>query len=201
MVRIGAVLGQATRQWWYEWAHILFMSMAWLVCQVAIVTGPPATAVFYALLAKSAQREWWAPKDAWQMAKAMAWPSWKWAILNLIVVGVTLSNLLAYWDIPGGLWTALRVLWLTALTIWVAMNLLYWPFWLVQSDRSLRNTYANCGRFLLVNPITAVVITAVSLLTLFISFLTILPFIVGSVAWIMFLGITAVNQTLAHQNP
>nr|MBP7592831.1 hypothetical protein [Chloroflexota bacterium] len=97
---------------------------------------------------------------------------------------------------PGAWWMVLRFIWLLVLTIWLGLNLVYWPFWLAQTDKSLRNTYANCGRFLLLNPLGGLGLTAVSALALFVSSLTILPFVLGSMAWVALVGVTAVQHSL-----
>jgi hypothetical protein len=61
-------------------------------------------------------------------------------------VGVAAFNLLAYAE-AAGVWNALRMVWVVALVLWGSLNLFYWPFWLAQDDKSMWNTYANCGRF------------------------------------------------------
>ena len=115
-----------------------------------------------------------------------------------MVVGLALFNLLVYWDVPGAFWIILRIVWLLVLTIWLGLNLVYWPFWLAQTDKSMRNTYLNCARFLLLNPLGGLGITAVTTLVLIVSCLTILPFVLGSMAWVALVGITAVQSSLAH---
>jgi hypothetical protein len=77
------------------------------------------------------------------------------------------------------------------------MNLVYWPFWLAQENRSLRNTYANCGRFLLLNPLAAILLTAVCVLALGVSFLIVLPVLLGSVAWVALTMLFAVEESLS----
>ena len=196
MIRLTAVLFQATRRWWYEWTAVLPLALVWFVCQLLVLPGPPATAVLYALMRQSSDNQWWNGRDAWQATKTMFWPAWQWALVNGLVVGLALFNLLVYWDVPGAWWMVLRFIWLLVLTIWLGLNLVYWPFWLAQTDKSLRNTYANCGRFLLLNPLGGLGITAVSALALFVSSLTILPFVLGSMAWVALVGVTAVQHSL-----
>ena len=196
MIRLTAVLFQATRRWWYEWTAVLPLALVWFVCQLLVLPGPPATAVLYALMRQSSDNQWWNGRDAWQATKTMFWPAWQWALVNGLVVGLALFNLLVYWDVPGAWWMVLRFIWLLVLTIWLGLNLVYWPFWLAQTDKSLRNTYANCGRFLLLNPLGGLGLTAVSALALFVSSLTILPFVLGSMAWVALVGITAVQHSL-----
>ena len=196
MIRLTAVLFQATRRWWYEWTAVLPLALVWFVCQLLVLPGPPATAVLYALMRQSSDNQWWNGRDAWQATKTLFWPAWQWALVNGLVVGLALFNLLVYWDVPGAWWMVLRFIWLLVLTIWLGLNLVYWPFWLAQTDKSLRNTYANCGRFLLLNPLSGLGLTAVSALALFVSIFTILPFVLGSMAYVALVGVTAVQHSL-----
>ncbi|MCB8982688.1 MAG: hypothetical protein H6659_02580 [Ardenticatenaceae bacterium] len=200
MIRLTAVFRQASARWWYEWTAVLPLALVWFICQLLVLPGPPATAVLYALMRQSSDNQWWNGRDAWQAAKQLFWPAWKWALVNGLVVGLALFNLFTYWDTPGLFWTALRLVWLLVLTTWLGLNLVYWPFWLAQTDHSMRNTYANCGRFLLLNPLAALGITAVSALVLFVSVTTILPFVLGSMAWVALVGVTAVQHSLLRRD-
>ncbi|MBK8986696.1 MAG: hypothetical protein IPM39_11540 [Chloroflexi bacterium] len=199
MIRVTAVLLQASKRWWYEWTAVLPIALAWFVCQVLVLPGPPATAVLFSLMRQSYDNQWWNGRDIWTAAKELFWPAWQWALVNGLVIGLALFNLLTYWDVPGPLWIFLRVVWLLALTVWLGLNLVYWPFWLAQADKSMRNTYANGGRFLLLNPLGALGLTAVVALVLFVSLLTILPFVLGSMAWVALVGVTAVQSSLRRQ--
>ena len=81
MIRLTAVLFQATRRWWYEWTAVLPLALVWFVCQLLVLPGPPATAVLYALMRQSSDNQWWNGRDAWQATKTMFWPAWQWACL------------------------------------------------------------------------------------------------------------------------
>ena len=198
MIKLTAVFLQASKRWWYEWTAVLPVVLVWCVCQLLILPGPPATAVLFSLMGQSHDNQWWHGRDIWNAAKQLFWPAWKWALVNGLVVGLALFNLLVYWDVPGTFWIALRIVWLLVLTVWLGLNLVYWPFWLAQTDKSMRNTYLNCARFLLLNPLGGLGITAVTTLVLIASCLTILPFVLGSMAWVALVGITAVQSSLAH---
>lgn len=194
-----AILGKATRRWWYDWTVIVIVSPVWLLAQLLIVTGPPATAVLYSLMRDTAESQYYGSAEAWRAFKQMFWPAWRWAAVNLIVWGVGLFNLLYYWPEYGYTWLALRLLWIGALSLWLAANLVYWPFWLAQSDKSLRNTYANAGRFLLLNPLPALVLTVISAGVLLVSAVTVILLVLGAAAWVALVGILTVDQALERR--
>ncbi len=178
---------------------MLLLNAAWFVLQIPVVTGPPATAMVYALVQRSADGEYWGPRDAWREFRALFWPAWRWGLLNALIWLVGISNLVSYWQAPGILWFTLRLLWIGALTMWLALNFFYWPFWLAQDDTSLRNTYRNCGRFLLLHPGPALTLVGLSIILAVVSLITTLPFTLGLMCWLALLGTTAVQRSLAAQ--
>lgn len=195
-VHLWGVVAGASRRWWYDWTAVLVISSVWLLAQLFVISGPPATAVLYALLQDTSAQPYWGPRDVWSEFKRLFWPAWRWALLNLIVLGIGLFNLVMYWPNSSLLWVALRLLWIAALSVWLALNFFYWPFWLAQEDQSLRNTYANCRRFLVANPLQVLVLLFVFLAILAVSLLSMLPFVLGSMAWIALAGNLAVGQAL-----
>lgn len=191
------MLGRATRLWWYDWTSILFLNTVWLLLQLPLVTGPPATAALYAMMRESSDGQYWGPRDAWQAFRGLFWPAWRWGLLNLLAFGLGAFNLLFYADRAGTMWFVLRLAWIGALTVWTAVNLFYWPFWLEQEKKSVRTALANSGRFLLLHPLTAVVLVFVCGLLLAVSTLTVVPLVLGAVCWVALVGVLAVRQSLA----
>ena len=192
------LLGRATRFWWKDWISIFILSSIWLLLQLPVVTGPPATAMLYAMMAESRDGLYWGPAEAWGAFRRLFWPAWRWALVNLLVISVVAVNLLSYTAQAGNLWFVLRLLWIGGLSLWLLVNLFYWPFYLVQEDRRLRTTFANSARFLLLHPIAAFLLGIVCLLVLAISLLTILPVVLGTVGWVALVGVVAVQQSLAQ---
>jgi uncharacterized membrane protein YesL len=175
---------------------MLMLNAAWFLLQLPLITSAPATAMVYALVQQSYDGEYWGPRQAWQALRALFWPAWRWGVVNAAVLLVIASNLAVYWNTPGALWTFLRLVWFVGLGLWVALNLFYWPFWLAQEDRSMRTTYANCGRFLLLNPGPAAVLVLLCLLLALFSVVTTLPFTLALACWLALIGVTAVQRAL-----
>ena len=63
-------------------------------------------------------------------------------------------------------------------------------------DSSWRNTYANCGRFWLLHPLTAVVLLAVALVVGVAAVSTLLPVVLGAVFWLALVAETAARRSL-----
>ncbi len=194
-----AIISFATRRWWDEWMSVVLLSAAWLAAQVLIITGPPATAVLFAMARHTYDGVYWSSADVWKAFKSLFIPGWKWALPNIAVIGLALYNLSTFWNLPGGMWAALRVVWLLALLVWLALNLFYWPMWHAAEDKSLRNTYANCGRFWLLHPAAALVLFLISLVVGVISLPFALPIVLGVIFWLALVAETAVRRSLENR--
>lgn len=191
------VLVHTIRLWWQEVVVMLVLNAGWFLLQIPVVTGPPATAMVYAMTRRSMEGEYWGLRDAWNAFRALFWPAWRWALINGLIWFVGIWNLISYWQAPGTVWFGLRLLWIGLLCVWLALNLFYWPFWLAQEDRSLLNTYRNCGRFLLLQPGQALALLILSVVLTALSVVTTLPFTLALMCWLALVGLTAVQRSLA----
>jgi hypothetical protein len=189
------ILAFAIRRWWDEYISVILLSAAWLLAQVLVIPGPPATAALYAMTRETYDGRYWGAADAWAAWRAYFWPAWKWGALNLMVAGVGLYNVSTFWYVPG-VWQGLRVVWLVALAVWLALNVYYWPFWLAAADKSLRNTYANVARFWLLQPGTALLLWLITLLGLVVGLSTVVPVVLGLPCLLALIGETAVRRSL-----
>lgn len=199
MIHPFEVIGRAARQWWEGLVLLLLLNVVWAFAQLLVVTGPPATAVYYDMARRTYRGELWEPADVWHSLRRLFWPAWRWGMVNGLVVGITAVNLLYYQTASGSLWLLLRLIWGGGLILWVILNFFYWPFWLAQTDKSMRTTVANCGRFLLLNPFPAVTITVLGVVLLLLSLATTLPVFVAMMGWLSMLGVAAVEISLAEK--
>jgi hypothetical protein len=177
---------------------MVFLNLLWVLLLIPIVTGPPATAALYAIARRMYDEEVWDLQDTWRFMRELFWPSWRWALPNLVFLFVLAGNFFIYQDVEGVLWVVLRIVWALLLILWLMLNLYFWPFWLAQEDKSLRTTYANCARFLVLNPWPVLIITFICMLFLVVSVLLVLPLLVGTVSWLSLAGTTAVKRSLAQ---
>ncbi|MFO7664095.1 MAG: hypothetical protein R6X18_16080 [Chloroflexota bacterium] len=191
-----SVLAFALHRAWEEYISVLLISVFWLAAQILIIPGPPATAVLFAMARQTHDRQFWNAGDVWAALKALFWPAWKWAMPNIVVVGLALYNLSTFWNVPGGLWVILRVIWFMGLVVWLGMNFFYWPFFHAAEDRSWANTYKNSARFWLLHPLLAAVLFLICLIVGLISLPFALPIILGVVFIIALISETAVRRSL-----
>jgi uncharacterized membrane protein YesL len=194
-----AILAFALRRWWDEFISVLLISALWLLAQITIIAGPPATATLFAMARRTYDGEYWSAKDAWSAFKELFLPACIWALPNIVIIGLALYNISTFWNLPGGIWGGLRIVWLVGLLVWLALNLFYWPFRLAAADKSMRNTYANCSRFWLLHPGPALVLFLICLIAGALSLPFALPLVLGVMYLIALIAETAVRRSLTEQ--
>jgi hypothetical protein len=199
MLRPLAIIAHAFRLWWGDAVGLVLLNFAWFLLQAPIVTGPPATAVVYAISQRVHNNELWGISDIWLLLRQFFWPAWRWALVNAVFWGMTAVNFAAYHDRTGLLWLSLRLLWGGLALIWLSLNFFYWPFWLVQADQSMKNTYLNCGRFLLLHPLASLILLGTGAVLTVISLVTTLPFALALLSWLALMGVTAVQAAVGDK--
>ncbi|HET7087850.1 MAG TPA: DUF624 domain-containing protein [Anaerolineae bacterium] len=200
MIKAFYVIGRAIALWWREFILLTLFNLAWLALQVPIVTGPPATAAMYALARRVVDAEWIGPLDGWLVLRQMFLPAWKWGAVNLVIGLVLVVNFLAYWEAPGLGWVILRLLWGAIALVWFAINLFYWPFWLVQSDRRMMTTARNSLLLLVKRPAFGLTLAVISASLVVVSLLTVLPLVAVLMSWLGLIGVLAVDEELKRVN-
>jgi uncharacterized membrane protein YesL len=191
-----SILAYALRRVWEEYISVLLISVFWLGAQILIIPGPPATAVLFAMARQTHDRLFWGAGDVWAAFKELFWPAWKWAIPNLIIIGLAAFNLSTFWNLPGTMWAVLRIVWFLGLMVWLGLNFFYWPFYHAAEDRTWPNTYKNCARFWLLHPLTAAALFLICLVIGLISLPFALPIVLGVVFIIALISETAVRRSL-----
>lgn len=195
----GSILRRAFRLWWDEWVVFLVLNAAWFLLQLPIITGPPATAALFAMVSESHGGVYWGPRDAWAAFRRLFWPAWRWGLPNLILLAIAVFNFVVYWDSPGLTWALFRLIWTVTLFVWFGLNLVYWPFWLAQEDKSLRTTYANAARFFLLNPVSGSLLVLVTFILTLVSLILTLPFTLALACWLASIATVAVQQSLQQR--
>ena len=79
MLFLPKTLARAIALWWREFAFLLLLNFIWLLAQVTIVFGPPATAALAAIADRVADGELIDFRDFWEALRANFGAAWRWA--------------------------------------------------------------------------------------------------------------------------
>ncbi len=161
----------------YVWGNLL-----WLMLSLPIVTAPAAWAGLIRL-SRTAQT---APSvnldEFWQGFRDNLRRGFVLGVLNLVVVGINVVNLAAYWTQPGVGATVLRWVWLLALLVWFSIQLYLWPLFYEMKEPTLRGAFRNAAVMVYLNPLFTLGLWLVILP------LVILSTFLFAVAWILITG-------------
>lgn len=182
--------------WWREFILFFFFNIAWLILQIPIVTGPPATAAMYVLARRLSREELIYPIHGWLALRQTFLPALKWGAVNLIVVSALVINYWAYQANSGFVWQLIRYAWGAIGLGWFAINLFYWPFWLAQEDRSFLLALRNGSLFIIKRPVFTLTLVLLCVILIVVSILTTLPLATVLMAWIALISVIAVEQEL-----
>jgi uncharacterized membrane protein YesL len=198
MIHALIVTARAFGLWWHDFVLFIFFNLSWLLLQLPIVTGPPATAAMYVIARRAADHELLDPRQGWHALRQMLVPAWKWGLVNLVIVVTVVGNFYFYQNNVGTVWTILRLVWGAIAVVWFALNLFYWPFWLAQreSDQKVLTTFRNSAVLLLKAPIFALTLVVLCALLIYTSLLLAIPLGAALMAWIALIGIVAVDEEL-----
>lgn len=152
MSRPFVLFARAIGLWWREFAFLLALNLLWLLAQLTVVLGPPATAALVAVAGCVADGELTDFGDFWRALRANFAAAWRWGLLQWLVYGVLGFNLAAYAGQEGVGILALRYAWTLMAFAWFAINIYFWPLHFEQVDRRLATTLSNATKMALLNP-------------------------------------------------
>ncbi len=194
------LLQRAGKLWWQHWIGILVLNVLWFLLLLPIVTAPPATAAFFAIGKCILDDEVWDARDMWEMLQQLFFPAWRWALPNLVLGGVLVGNFALYADQQGAIWEGVRIVWGGLLLLWLAINYLYWPFWLTQTDKRVTTTLMNGLRFCLQHPLLTFLFVVVSSVMLILGGVLVLPFVFGLVGWVVLAALAIVRWSVEERS-
>ena len=152
MVSLGRLFARAIALWWREFAFLLLLNFIWLLAQVTIVLGPPATAALAAIAGRVADGELIDFSDFWRPLRANFGAAWVWGLAQWALYGVLGYNLVAYAGVQSTGILALRYAWTVMAVAWFAVNLYFWPLHFAQEDRRFTTTLGNALKMALLHP-------------------------------------------------
>jgi uncharacterized membrane protein YesL len=182
------LLPRAIRLWWREFAFLIVLNFIWLLCQLTVVLGGPATAGLVYIGRRVVDGELIGLDDFWHGVKRNFAAGLRWMLLQVLVYGVLGFNLWFYAGREGVAVLSLRYAWTIMGLVWFAINLYYWPLHFEQADRRFRTTLSNATKMAFLNPNATILYTVAALLLIVVCVGTgvLLGFALG--AWLSLWG-------------
>jgi len=192
------ILGLSFRDTWQEFWTILIVHLLFLLGNVLIIPGPPATVALFFYGNKIARGETANERDFLHAVRAYWGPAWRWGFMNLIVAGLLLGDYYLTGKLAGNSNTAhfIQGLYIALLTGWLLLQLFALPFLFEQEQPSVLQALRNASVFIRRNLLFVLVLALLLGLSLIAGTLIfMLTFAFGG-AFVAFAGNRAVLKEL-----
>jgi uncharacterized membrane protein YesL len=157
-----AVLLRALGDWWRDWVNMAVLNLAWMLCWLTIILGPPATFVAYRVANDFVHGRTLYPRELPGMLRRYFLRAWLWFLLQLAVAGGVLLNLRFYGGLSGGLGIVLAGATLVVAGLWLLLQLYALPYLMEQGRPGLGLALRNSLLTVLASPIHALLLALAS---------------------------------------
>ncbi|HEY9076830.1 MAG TPA: hypothetical protein VIO61_09860 [Anaerolineaceae bacterium] len=123
---------------------VILFNILWFFVSLGILTAPPAMAGLYYATNQIAHRESVDWKTLFYGFKKYFWASWRWSILNLLVIGVLISNIIFYRNLNQSWGFLVQSLFLGLSVIWLSIQMFMYPLLIEQEKPDVRTALRNC---------------------------------------------------------
>lgn len=143
---------RALADWWRDWVNLAVLNLAWMLCWLVVVLGPPATFAAYRLAHDFVRGQSLYPKELLVFLRKYFLVSWLWFLLQLLVAFGVYVNLGFYSTLGTGLGALLQGATLAVAALWLLLQLYALPFYMEQEQSSLPLAYRNALLTILASP-------------------------------------------------
>jgi uncharacterized membrane protein YesL len=193
------ILRLAFRDTWQELWTILIVHLLFLLGNILIITGPPATLALFFYGNKIAHGETANEREFLEAIRKYWAPAWRWGLINLLIIGLLTGDYYLIGNLTNNanMVALIQGLYVTLLVSWLLLQLFALPFLFEQKQPSVFQALRNATVFIGKNLIFVLVLALLLGLSLTIGTLAfMLTFVFGG-AFLAFAGNHAVLEDLA----
>lgn len=177
------IIRDALQDVWTDLWTMLAVNLTWLLANLLIIPGPPATLALMYFGNQNARGETVDFTDFWKAFRRNWAPAWRWGGINLVVSLVLIADVALTERLIQGLWQPyLQGLYLAVLVVWLSIQFFTLPFLFEQETMSVRQALRNAMALMGRNPgfsISILLLTAAILILG--TFVFMLSFMLGAV--------------------
>lgn len=138
------VIGEAFKDTWSDLWTVLVCNLVWLISQVFIVPGPPATLALFYYANRLANGETADLSDFWQAFKRYWSVAWRWGLLNYTLLAVLTGDFVLMGSLrQKSLGQLVQGLYLVILAAWLLVQLFVLPFLFEQETPGVKQALRN----------------------------------------------------------
>jgi uncharacterized membrane protein YesL len=149
---------RALSDWWRDWVNMAVLNLAWMLCWLTVVLGPPATFVAFRVANDFAHGRTLYPRELVGMLRRYFVRSWLWFLLQLVVAVGVLVNLRFYGSLGNRLGAALQGATLVFAAAWLLIHIYVLPYLMEQEEPGLGRALRNAMLTALASPLYTLVL-------------------------------------------
>jgi uncharacterized membrane protein YesL len=197
MIDASKNLWESLKNAFHELGQLVLLNLMWLVCSLAIITLPAATAALaYATRQLIYDPSEYDLKVYFQGFKSVFWWSWRWFLPNLILTILFLFNILFFRAEDRTFTIFIMASNIVLLFTWWFLQSFILPFMVAQEKPSFRLAIRNSLVILVKYPWHFLLITLFLWLFAILSALLMMPWVLFSVSFSLFVTIHFLQQIL-----
>lgn len=159
------IMGGAFQDVWGDLWTMLVCNLLWILSNLSIVAGPPATLALFYYTNRLANGEVADLSDYWKAFRRYWATAWRWGAVNLAVIAFLLGDIFLTGQSEGSLRQPyIQGLYLALLAGWLAWQLFTLPFLFEQETMSVRQALRNGAALIGNNPGFAIALVGILLL-------------------------------------
>jgi uncharacterized membrane protein YesL len=190
------VIGRAFVDWWDGWLDMVLTIVVWILAQVTIIFGPPATFGLYYVAYEMTNGQAFGVRGLIGGAKKYFWKAWLWGLLNLLAAAILAANYSFYGAVKTAWAPYLQVLVMMLGILWYCTQFYALPYFMEQETKSLFIAMRNGFLTTLAAPFFTFLIMTLAIIVIGLSIGFVLPLFLGLPGLIPFLGFRAVSNRL-----
>ena len=157
-----SVFLSALTDWWRDWVNMAVLNLAWMLCWLTVILGPPATFAAYRVANDFTKGGSLYPRELLGMLRRYFLQSWAWFLLQLAVAAAVLVNLQFYGSLGSGLGSVLQGATLVIVAAWLLLQLYALPYLMEQERPSLGQAYRNSLLTTLASPLYTFILAIIT---------------------------------------
>ncbi|MCJ7532736.1 MAG: YesL family protein, partial [Anaerolineales bacterium] len=165
---------------YYDLVPLVSLNIIWFLLTLPIVTAFPAAAGLYYATNQLAHQKGAGWKTFFDGFRIHFWLSWRWGLLNAIILIVLVSNIVFYGQLEAEWSVWLRGVIIGLSILWGIIQLYTFPFLLEQEKQRLSTALRNSMVLLATRPAPVLSVAFLSLMLAVLSTVIVLP------AWFFF---------------
>lgn len=192
------ILRLSLRDTWQELWTILIVNLLFLVANLLVIPGPPATLALFYYGNRVAHDEMATERDFLRAIRGYWRPAWRWGLINFFVIGLLTGDYYLVGRLTENMDMAAFVqgLYVMLLAGWFLLQLFAIPFLFEQKEPQVTQALQNAVLFMSKNLSFVCILALLLILSLVIGTLAFLLTLVFGSAFVAFAGNRAVIEHL-----